>query len=230
MPTLENNIAKLKLRIDHACAENQRDPASVTLLAVSKTRSAATLAQAYQLGLHQFGENYASEAQQKLAELPAEVRRNSEWHFIGPIQSNKTRFIAETFDWVQSLDRLKIAQRLNDQRPASLPPLQCLIQVNISQESQKAGIDAENLPAFAASILQLPHLQLRGLMAIPKAAQRETALATDFAKMADLLRQLQTQCPQADTLSMGMSSDLELAIAHGATMVRVGADLFGPRH
>ena len=225
MTVLEKNICTVKKRISTACHQAQRFNNSVYLLAVSKTRDINTIKSAYDLGLRAFGENYINEASEKIPFLPADI----EWHFIGPIQSNKTRTIAELFAWVHSIDREKIAQRLNDQRPAHLPPLQCLIQVNISKEPQKAGVLPEGVLPLANIILTLPHLKLRGLMAIPNPNQPENNLANDFANMAMLLRQLQTVAPDADTLSMGMSADLELAIQHGATIVRIGTDIFGAR-
>lgn len=225
MTALEHNITQLKLRIDAACKKAQRSNNSLNLLAVSKTRDINAIKAAYDLGLREFGENYAKEAEEKIPFLPKDI----EWHFIGPIQSNKTRIIAELFSWVQSIDRLKIAERLNEQRPPQLPPLQCLIQVNISREPQKAGVAPEELMALAKAISTLPRLHLRGLMAIPQAGQSAAGLANDFANMQALLRQLQTRFRSADTLSMGMSADLEPAIAHGSTMVRIGTDLFGPR-
>ncbi len=225
MSKLQHNITFLQQRITNACIATNKKPENVTLLAVSKTQSVEIIQQAYDLGLRQFGENYVNEAQEKIPSLPQDIV----WHFIGPLQSNKTRFIAEQVAWLHSLDREKIALRLNEQRPASLAPLQCLIQVNISNDDNKSGIDAENLLDFAAKIAALPRLQLRGLMAIPKANQSNEALAQDFAKMAELLALLQQNYTGVDTLSMGMSADLELAIAHGATIVRIGTDLFGAR-
>lgn len=225
MSKLQHNITFLQQRITNACIATNKKPENVTLLAVSKTQSVEIIQQAYDLGLRQFGENYVNEAQEKIPSLPQDIV----WHFIGPLQSNKTRFIAEQVAWLHSLDREKIALRLNEQRPASLAPLQCLIQVNISNDDNKSGIDAENLLDFAAKIAALPRLQLRGLMAIPKANQSNEALAQDFAKMAELLALLQQNYTGIDTLSMGMSADLELAIAHGATIVRIGTDLFGAR-
>lgn len=225
MTALEHNIAQLKLRIDAACKKAQRSNNSLILLAVSKTRDINTIKAAYDLGLREFGENYAREAEEKIPFLPRDIT----WHFIGPVQSNKTRIIAEQFSWVQSIDRLKIAERLNEQRPPQLPPLQCLIQVNISHEPQKAGVMPAEVMALAKTISTLPRLHLRGLMAIPKAGQSPEALANDFANMQVLLRQLQTRFRSVDTLSMGMSADLEPAIIHGSTLVRVGTDLFGPR-
>lgn len=225
MSALENNISRVNLRIAAACDQAHRSNNSVNLLAVSKTRDINTIKAAYDLGLRRFGENYAKEAEAKIPCLPADI----EWHFIGPLQSNKTRIVAEQFAWVHSIDRLKIAQRLNEQRPAHLPPLQCLIQVNISHEAQKAGVLPEEVLPLAQAIQALPHLRLRGLMAIPRAEQNAQQLANDFANMAALLRQLQTLNTDIDTLSLGMSADLELAIAHGSTLVRIGTDIFGPR-
>lgn len=225
MTVLENKLRSVKQRMAEACSQAQRFNNSVNLLAVSKTRDINTIKAAYDLGLRRFGENYANEAADKIPFLPADI----EWHFIGPIQSNKTRIIAGLFSWVHSIDREKIAQRLNDQRPAALPPLQCLIQVNISHEPQKAGVLPEDVLPLARMIAGLPHLKLCGLMAIPNPDQPETSLANDFANMALLLRQLQAEYPAADTLSMGMSADLELAIRHGATLVRIGTDIFGAR-
>lgn len=221
----QHNITFLQQRIKKACIASQRSPDSVTLLAVSKTQSAEKVQQMYDLGLLQFGENYANEAQEKLPLLPKDII----WHFIGPVQSNKTRFIAESFAWLHSLDRLKIAKRLNEQRPENLPALQCLIQVNISEDGNKSGIKADEVATFAQELQQFSRLQLRGLMAIPAANQSEQALQNDFSHMQQLLAELQKNYPQADTLSMGMSADLEQAIAHGSTMVRIGTDLFGAR-
>jgi len=200
------------------------------LLAVSKTRPAEDLRLAAAAGQHAFGENYLQEALDKmeaLADLP-----QLEWHFIGPIQSNKTRPIAEYFQWVHSVDRLKVARRLNDQRPEDLPPLNICVQVNIDEEASKSGCHPGELDDLAAAISDLPRLSLRGLMAIPDPDQSEDALRASFHRLARALENLQKN-PQVtgplDTLSMGMSGDLELAIAEGATLVRVGTALFGPR-
>lgn len=226
MTALENNITKLNLRIATACAQAHRTNNSVNLLAVSKTRDINAIKKAYTLGLRRFGENYANEAQTKIPYLPDDI----EWHFIGPIQSNKTRIIAENFSWVQSIDRIKIAQRLNDQRPNHLPPLQCLLQINISNDPQKSGIEVTQMADLAQQLMLLPRLNLRGLMAIPKAEQTMEQLTADFARMAQLFKQLRTIAKQVDTLSMGMSADMETAIANGSTMVRIGTDLFGARN
>ncbi|MBD8495901.1 YggS family pyridoxal phosphate-dependent enzyme [Pseudomonas syringae] len=224
MSTIAANISTLEHRIGDAAQAARRDPASIGLLAVSKTKPAADLREAFDAGLHHFGENYLQEAldkQQQLSDLPLC------WHFIGPIQSNKTRAIAEHFDWVHSVDRLKIAQRLSEQRPTHLEPLNICIQVNVSGEASKSGCSAEDLPALAAAIAQLPHLTLRGLMAIPEPTDDVAAQRAAFAQV----RTLQEQLPHAlDTLSMGMSHDLEAAIAEGATWVRVGTALFGARN
>lgn len=196
------------------------------LLAISKTRSPAELLCAYQAGIVHFGENYLQEALKKINALQGYPLT---WHFTGPIQSNKTRLIAENFSWVHSLDRIKIAQRLNAQRPAELGKLQVCIQVNIDREKSKAGVLPEALPELAHEINALSHLQLRGLMALPAAVSHPAQHQTSFARLADLLTLLQRQSLPMDTLSMGMSDDLELAIAEGATIVRVGSALFGTR-
>lgn len=196
------------------------------LLAISKTRSPAELLCAYQAGIVHFGENYLQEALKKINALQGYPLT---WHFTGPIQSNKTRLIAENFSWVHSLDRIKIAQRLNAQRPAELGKLQVCIQVNIDREKNKAGVLPEALPELAHEINALSHLQLRGLMALPAAVSHPAQHQTSFARLADLLTLLQRQSLPMDTLSMGMSDDLELAIAEGATIVRVGSALFGTR-
>ena len=214
-------------RILTACEHSRRDPAEVQLLAVSKTRPAADLRLLAEQGQHCFGENYLQEALDKMSalqDLPLE------WHFIGPIQSNKTRAIAENFSWVHSVDRLKIAQRLSEQRPATLPPLNICLQINISAEASKSGLNLAELPELAAQVATLPRLRLRGLMAIPAPAQGEEAQRQPFAALRQALIALNTTGLQLDTLSMGMSDDLEAAIAEGATLVRVGTALFGARH
>lgn len=213
-------------RIRSASQKWDRAPDSVTLLAVSKTRTATELQQAWSAGLRAFGENYLQEAldkQQLLQKLPIC------WHFIGPIQSNKTRAIAEHFDWVHGVDRLKIARRLNDARPETRDPLNICIQVNISAEATKSGVAPQQVAALAAEIEHLPRLRLRGLMAIPAATDNVQEQTDAFARMSTLLRELQCSHSDLDTLSMGMSADLEIAIAQGSTLVRVGTDIFGPR-
>ncbi len=195
-------------------------------MAVSKTRPAAMIREAAAAGIQQIGENYLQEAldkQVELADLPLT------WHFIGPIQSNKTRPIAEHFDWVHSVDRLKIAQRLSDQRPASLPPLNICLQVNISNEASKAGASLDELTELAQQVSSLSGLCLRGLMAIPQASEDFDQQRAMFAQLRAAATKLQSDCDSIDTLSMGMSGDMEAAIAEGATIVRIGTDIFGAR-
>ena len=223
MSTIADNIGLVSQRIRAAADAVQRDANSIHLLAVSKTKPAQALREAYAAGLRDFGENYLQEAlgkQAELADLPLS------WHFIGPIQSNKTRAIAENFAWVHSVDRLKIAQRLSEQRPADLPPLNICIQVNVSGEASKSGCTPADLPALARAISALPRLKLRGLMAIPEPTEDRTEQDAAFAAVRDLQASLNLPL---DTLSMGMSHDLESAIAQGATWVRIGTALFGAR-
>lgn len=229
-PTLSANDAASKRdavlqRIAAACTIHSRDPAGVQLLAVSKRHSIESIQNLYATGQRAFGENYLQEALEKIPALPSDIC----WHFIGPIQSNKTRAIAENFDWVHTVSSLRIAQRLNDQRPPNRGALNVCIQVNLEAEAAKSGVDAAEATELAADILQLPHLKLRGLMTIPPPSldpQRQFAM---FDKVAQLRGQLATQGVPLDTLSMGMSSDIEAAIAAGSTIVRVGTALFGPR-
>ena len=227
MSTIADNIAQVSSRIHAAAQAAQRDEHSVQLLAVSKTKPAEALREAYAAGLRDFGENYLQEAlgkQLELADLPLI------WHFIGPIQSNKTRAIAEHFAWVHSVDRLKIAQRLSEQRPGDLPPLNICIQVNVSGEASKSGCTPEDLPALAKAISELPRITLRGLMAIPEPTEDRTAQDAAFAAVRDLNKSLQDSLGlPLDTLSMGMSHDLESAVTMGATWVRIGTALFGAR-
>ena len=223
MSTIADNIASVAARIAAAANAAGRDESSIHLLAVSKTKPAAALREAHAAGIRDFGENYLQEALGKQLEL---VDLPLTWHFIGPIQSNKTRAIAEHFDWVHSVDRLKIAQRLSEQRPDELPPLNICIQVNVSGEASKSGCAPADLPALAAAIAQLPRLRLRGLMAIPEPTDERAAQDAAFAAVRQLLEQLNLDL---DTLSMGMSHDLESAIAQGATWVRIGTALFGAR-
>lgn len=233
--SIADNLIKVSERIQKATEQAGRAAADVQLLAVSKTRSAAELRAAIAAGQTAFGENYLQEALEKIQALAGEA--DLEWHFIGPIQSNKTRAIAENFHWVHSVDRLKLAQRLASQRPQTMAPLNICIQVNLDQEASKSGIAAEELPALAEAIRQLPQLRLRGLMAIPDPQQSPASLRQRFAELRERLQDLRRRWPPADatapyldTLSMGMSADLEAAIAEGATLVRVGSALFGARH
>jgi pyridoxal phosphate enzyme (YggS family) len=223
MSTIADNIAQVSSRIRAAALAARRDEHSVQLLAVSKTKPAKALREAYAAGLRDFGENYLQEAlgkQLELADLPLI------WHFIGPIQSNKTRAIAEHFAWVHSVDRLKIAQRLSEQRPDDLPPLNICIQVNVSAEASKSGCTPADLPALANAIRELPRITLRGLMAIPEPTDDRAEQDAAFAAVQSLQASLNLPL---DTLSMGMSHDLESAIAQGATWVRIGTALFGAR-
>ena len=223
MSTIADNIGQVSQRIRAAADAVQRDANSIHLLAVSKTKPAQAVREAYAAGMCDFGENYLQEALGKQAEL---TDLPLSWHFIGPIQSNKTRAIAENFAWVHSVDRLKIAQRLSEQRPADLAPLNICIQVNVSGEASKSGCTPADLPALANAISALPRLKLRGLMAIPEPTEDRAAQDAAFAAVRDLQASLNLPL---DTLSMGMSHDLESAIAQGATWVRIGTALFGAR-
>ncbi|WP_339462508.1 YggS family pyridoxal phosphate-dependent enzyme [Pseudomonas sp. EA_105y_Pfl2_R69] len=223
MSTIAENIAKVGVRIREAAQASQRDCATVGLLAVSKTKPAAAIRQAFAAGVRDFGENYLQEAlekQRELGDLPLI------WHFIGPIQSNKTKAIAEHFAWVHSVDRLKIAQRLSDQRPAHLPALNICLQVNVSGEPSKSGCNPDELPALAQAVTQLPNIRLRGLMTIPEPTDDLACQHAAFARLRELQDGLGLSL---DSLSMGMSHDLEAAIAEGATWVRIGTALFGAR-
>ncbi|MGE6792375.1 YggS family pyridoxal phosphate-dependent enzyme [Pseudomonas guineae] len=223
MSTIAENIAKVGVRIREAAQASQRDCGSIGLLAVSKTKPAAAIRQAFNAGTANFGENYLQEAldkQVELHDLPLT------WHFIGPIQSNKTKPIAEHFSWVHSVDRLKIAERLSAQRPAHLPPLNICLQVNVSGEASKSGCSPDELSALAHAVKQLPHLHLRGLMTIPEPTDDPAEQRAAFARLRELQQGLNLGL---DTLSMGMSHDLEAAIGEGATWVRVGTALFGAR-
>ncbi|AZF18437.1 YggS family pyridoxal phosphate-dependent enzyme [Pseudomonas sp. R3-18-08] len=223
MSTIADNIGLVSQRIRAAADAVQRDASSIHLLAVSKTKPAQAVREAFAAGMHDFGENYLQEALGKQAEL---TDLPLSWHFIGPIQSNKTRAIAENFAWVHSVDRLKIAQRLSEQRPADLPALNICIQVNVSGEASKSGCTPADLPALANAISALPRLKLRGLMAIPEPTDDRAAQDEAFATVRELQASLNLPL---DSLSMGMSHDLESAIAQGATWVRIGTALFGAR-
>lgn len=228
MTTIETRLHAVRQRIDQACSIARRPVDSVTLLAVSKTQPAEAVRAALACGQRAFGENYVQEALPKIATL-ADVRRELEWHLIGPLQSNKTRAVAETFDWVHSVDRLGIAQRLSQQRPASLAPLNICLQVNISGEDTKHGLAPADVPELAQQVARLPSLRLRGLMAIPEPAADPTVQRQPHKALHALLQQLQAQGLAVDTLSMGMSADLEAAILEGATVVRIGTAIFGDR-
>ncbi|VVE57332.1 YggS family pyridoxal phosphate enzyme [Pandoraea terrae] len=235
MPSIAAHLDTVLTRIAAAVAAAGRPEGDVRLLAVSKTFGADAVREAIAAGQRAFGENYVQEAVDKITALAAENAQRSagdrlEWHFIGPLQSNKTRQVAEHFDWVHSVDRLKIAERLSAQRPAHLAPLQVCLQVNISGESSKSGATPGEAPALARAIAALPNVRLRGLMAIPEPEDDPAAQRRPFAAVRALFDQLRADGLALDTLSMGMSGDLEAAIAEGATMVRVGTAIFGARH
>ena len=228
MATISSNIQQVRARIAQACDSARRPVQSVTLLCVSKTFGPDAVRAAHAAGEHCFGENYVQEALDKIAAL-ADLRESIEWHLIGPLQSNKTRVVAEQFDWVQSVDRLKIAQRLSEQRPAHLPPLQLCLQVNISGEASKSGLAPAEVPAVARAVAALPRVVLRGLMAIPEPAGDLLAQRVPHRALRELLEDLRAQGLALDTLSMGMSTDLDAAILEGASIVRVGSAIFGAR-
>ena len=223
---IPQNITKLLNRVRLAAEKSQRSPQDICIVAASKTRSAAAIEQAFHAGINHFGENYLQEALVKIEQLRA---LELVWHFIGPIQSNKTRAIAENFHWVHSVERAKVARRLSAQRPNHLAPLQLCLQVNISQEPSKSGASVGELPDLVQEISALEGVELRGLMAIPAATSDVQQQSLAFGRMRELLHSLQAQCAAMDTLSMGMSADLEAAVAQGSTIVRVGTDIFGPR-
>jgi len=225
--TINQNIALLRKQISSAEQRYQRNSGSVQLIAVSKTQPATKLLEAYNAGQRLFGENYLQEALDKITELKLP---DIEWHFIGPIQSNKTRAIATHFDWVHSVDRLKVARRLNEQRPDELPPLNICLQINISAEDSKSGASANEALVLANQISKLPRLALRGLMAIPSHSDNVIEQRKTFSAMRQLFQTLNETLPiQLDTLSMGMSGDMDAAIAEGTTMVRIGTGIFGAR-
>ena len=228
--SLSENLQLVQHRIALSAEAAGRDPSSITLLAVSKTFDAQSVLTAAQAGQRAFGENYVQEAIDKIAAtLALKPDLHLEWHFIGPIQSNKTRQIAEHFDWVHSVDRLKIAQRLSEQRPASMPPLQICLQVNVSGEATKSGIEPEALLALAREVSVSPNICLRGLMAIPEPTEDVQQQRAAFASLRLMQSDLLAAGIQTDTLSMGMSSDMDAAIAEGATIVRIGTAIFGVR-
>jgi len=232
MFSIADNLENVRSQLQKATNHAQRCEDELVLLAVSKKNDANAVYEAYQSGCMCFGENYVSEAidkQEALAEFAPEAAKQIEWHFIGPVQSNKTRLIAENFAWVQSVDRLKIATRLNDQRPQGLLPLNVCVQVNIDNESTKSGVSLEALNTLAAQIDALPNLCLRGIMAIPSAHTDAQTLGQSMSKLQQAFSALKQDYPSVDTLSMGMSSDMDIAVAHGSTMVRVGTAIFGAR-
>ncbi|WEY38209.1 YggS family pyridoxal phosphate-dependent enzyme [Paraburkholderia sp. SUR17] len=228
MSDIAHNLADVHARIERAAHAAGRDPQSVALLAVSKTFPAADVRAAHAGGQRAFGENYVQEAIAKIEAL-ADLRASIEWHFIGPLQSNKTRPVAEHFDWVHSVDRLKIAQRLAEQRPDALPPLNVLLQVNVSGEASKSGVAPAEAAAVAHEIAALPKLRLRGLMSIPEPAETLEAQRAPHRMLRELFDSLRADGLALDTLSMGMSADLEAAVLEGATIVRIGTAIFGAR-
>jgi hypothetical protein len=227
MALIKNNLQTVLQQIREAEKKANRAENSVTLLAVSKTWPAEKLRELASAGQRDFGENYLQEA---LAKITALADLKLTWHFIGPIQSNKTRDIANHFDWVHSVDRLKIAKRLSEQRSEALPPLNICLQVNIDDEDSKAGVAPDAVTALAHAVETLPNLQLRGLMVIPQATADVAAQHDAFQRSFALYQHLQQQFPEIDTLSMGMSGDVNAAVAEGSTMVRIGTALFGQRH
>jgi hypothetical protein len=228
MPDLAHNLDAVHQRIALAAQVAGRDPASIALLAVSKTFPAEDVRAAHAAGQRAFGENYVQEALTKVEAL-VDLRASLVWHFIGPLQSNKTRPVAEHFDWVHSVDRLKIAQRLSEQRPDTLPPLNICLQINISGEASKSGITPGEAVEVARAIAALPKLRLRGLMAIPEPAGDIEQQRVPHRALRELFEHLRAEGFELDTLSMGMSGDLEAAVLEGATIVRVGTAIFGAR-
>lgn len=223
--SISENLSRIQQQIEQISAEYQRE--NVRLLAVSKTKPVQAIEEAIRADQCAFGENYVQEGIEKIAYFSG--NKSLEWHFIGPLQSNKSRLVAEHFDWIQTVDRFKIAERLNDQRPEHLPPLNVLIQINISDESSKSGIQPEEMFSLAEKISQFPRLKLRGLMAIPKPESEPEQQKIALRKMKDLFNRLQQQFESVDTLSMGMSDDMASAIECGSTMVRIGTAIFGER-
>ena len=230
MTSIKQNIHQITLQIENSIQKCGRRPNSVQLLAVSKTKPIELLEQAIEIGQRAFGENYVQEGIEKVQYFQKNHSDTPlEWHFIGPIQSNKTRPIAEHFNWVHSVERLKIAQRLNEQRPKELGELNVLIQVNISSEESKSGTTSDEVMELAAAINAMPNLTLRGLMSIPANVSNYDEQLAAFTQLASIQNQLRAQYPQVDTLSMGMSGDMDAAIEAGSTMVRIGTAIFGTR-
>ncbi|ELB2803807.1 YggS family pyridoxal phosphate-dependent enzyme [Vibrio alginolyticus] len=230
MSSIQQNIEHITSQIRYDEQKCGRTPESVQLLAVSKTKPVEAILEAYQAGQTAFGENYVQEGVSKVQHFTEHYPDNRiEWHFIGPIQSNKSRLVAEHFDWVHTIDRTKIAQRLNDQRPSELKPLQVLIQVNTSGETSKSGVTEAEVFELAELISRLPNLTLRGLMSIPANVSDYESQLREFQQLATLKQTLEAQFPEIDTLSMGMSGDMTAAIEAGSTMVRIGTAIFGAR-
>jgi hypothetical protein len=226
MHNIEKNLVEVNRQIKQACLQYSRHPQDVTLLAVSKTHPASAIEIAFANGQRDFGENYVQEAQEKISTLQHLPVR---WHYIGPVQSNKTSKISALFDWVHSVDRFKVAQKLNTHRPPQKPPLNILLQVNIDNEINKGGIQPEQVYSLAQQIETLDHIKLRGLMAIPARQDEFASQRKPLARMHNLMVELQKNHPDCDTLSMGMSADMKAAIAEGSTLVRIGTAIFGAR-
>lgn len=226
--SIAQHLEEVRQRIAQAAERASRDPASVKLLAVSKTFPADDVRAAFDAGQRAFGENYVQEGIAKIAAL-ADLRSKIEWHFIGPLQSNKTKLVAEQFDWVHSIDRLKIAERLSAQRPEGATPLNVCVQVNVSGEASKSGVEPHDAAALAHAVAALPGLRLRGLMSIPEPADTLDAQRALHARLRELMDALRADGLELDTLSMGMSADLEAAVLEGSTMVRIGTAIFGTR-
>ncbi|WP_320732172.1 YggS family pyridoxal phosphate-dependent enzyme [Enterobacter roggenkampii] len=229
MNDIAHNLAQVRDKISAAATRCGRASEEITLLAVSKTKPASAIAEAIDAGQRAFGENYVQEGVDKIRYFQEQGKTDLQWHFIGPLQSNKSRLVAEHFDWCHTVDRLRIATRLNDQRSAEMPALNVLIQINISDENSKSGIALSELDALAAEVAELPRLSLRGLMAIPapeSSYERQFAVAQ---QMAVAFEALKARYNTVDTLSLGMSDDMEAAIAAGSTMVRIGSAIFGAR-
>jgi pyridoxal phosphate enzyme, YggS family len=230
MNNVHDNLLVIKNKIQKIALECERDPNTIELIAVSKTKPVTQITEAINAGQFSFGENYVQEGVEKIHYFKQMMPDTPLiWHFIGPLQSNKSKLVAENFDWMHTIDRFKIAQRLNDQRPANKAKLNILIQVNISQESSKSGVAAQEVPDLVKQIITLPNLNLRGLMAIPEIDNNFDNQLHVFNKMQQLLQSLQTNYPFMDTLSMGMTGDMQAAIVAGSTMVRIGTAIFGAR-
>ncbi len=228
MTTITDRLALAQHRIEQAAQNCSRNPADVQLLAVSKTKPNEQIIEAYTAGQRRFGENYVQEGEAKVKSLSQDCP-DIEWHFIGPLQSNKTKIIAASFDWMHTVEREKIAARLSEQRPSHMSALNVCIQVNISQEPSKSGIKTTDILHLAEKIHALPNLILRGLMAIPSANVDVATATEELAELQKQYQMLASKYPSVDTLSVGMSNDLELAVAHGSTMVRIGSAIFGAR-
>ena len=230
MNTVQDNLLNIKNEIAEIAKKCERDPNTIQLIAVSKTKPVEQVIEAINAGQLAFGENYVQEGVEKIQYFEKNMPNNDLiWHFIGPLQSNKSKLVAEHFDWMHTIERLKIAQRLNDQRPKDMAKLNVLIQVNISQEASKSGVKPEEVADLVKQIVTLPNLNLRGLMAIPEIENDYDKQLNVFTKMQQLLQSLQKDYPFMDTLSMGMSGDMQAAIVAGSTMVRIGTAIFGAR-